>query len=199
MQKEKFYKLLRNPVLLGKETLPELQKITEDYPYFHAAVFLLLKNLHLSGSPGFTETLKRSAIGIPDRKRLYMYLHSLRESAGGDYYFEQTDSKIRQTIADDKSNQVPENNLIDKFLSHEPRGIKIEKDSQVKVSEKNEIVEKSLAETDELITETLAMIYFQQKKYEKALDAFKKLSLKYPEKSVYFASRIEEIEKLKRL
>ena len=57
------------------------------------------------------------------------------------------------------------------------------------------MISKSLSESDELITETLGNIYFQQKKYDKALDAFKKLSLKYPEKSVYFAARIEEIEK----
>ena len=48
-----------------------------------------------------------------------------------------------------------------------------------------------------VITETLASIYFQQKNFDKALDAYKKLSLKYPEKSVYFAGRIEEIELLK--
>ena len=199
MQKEKFYKLLRNPVLLSKETLPELQRLTEEYPFFHAADLLLIKNLHISGSPDFEQTLKRTAIRIPDRKRLYMFLHSRRESTAGDYYFEQTDNEIRQSIEDDNAKQLPENYLINKFLSQKPRAIKIEKDIPANVPEKNEIIEKSVAETDELITETLAMIYFKQKKYEKALDAFKKLSLKYPEKSIYFASRIEEIEKLKRL
>jgi len=57
------------------------------------------------------------------------------------------------------------------------------------------VLKNSVAEPDEMVTETLAMIYFQQKKYDKALEAFQKLSLKYPEKSAYFASRIEEIEK----
>ena len=92
-------------------------------------------------------------------------------------------------------------NLIDKFLSSERTTIKIEKKANESMPEdtENELLSKSVSESDELITETLAMIYFEQKKYDRALEAFQKLSLKYPEKSVYFASRIEEIEKLKNI
>ena len=61
-----------------------------------------------------------------------------------------------------------------------------------------DVSSRSVAENDELITETLAAIYYQQKNYEKAQEAYQKLSLKYPEKSVYFASRIKEIEVLKK-
>ena len=63
----------------------------------------------------------------------------------------------------------------------------------------NEIESNSVKENEEVVTETLAVIYLQQKKYDKALNAFQKLSLKYPEKSVYFASRIKEIESLKNI
>jgi len=52
----------------------------------------------------------------------------------------------------------------------------------------------SVQENDDLVTETLASIYADQGKYEKAIQAFKKLQLKYPEKSSYFASRIKSIE-----
>jgi hypothetical protein len=45
-----------------------------------------------------------------------------------------------------------------------------------------------------VVSETLADIYFQQEKYELARQAYEALSLKYPEKSVYFAARLKETE-----
>jgi hypothetical protein len=41
----------------------------------------------------------------------------------------------------------------------------------------------------------LAQIYADQMLYEKAISTYKKLSLKVPEKSAYFADRILELEK----
>lgn len=46
------------------------------------------------------------------------------------------------------------------------------------------------------MTETLARIYLEQKKYQKAIQAYEILILKYPEKSSLFANRIADIKKL---
>ncbi len=53
---------------------------------------------------------------------------------------------------------------------------------------------KSLEADFTVISETLAQIYFQQEKYELAKQSYEALSLKYPEKSVYFAARLKEID-----
>lgn len=62
------------------------------------------------------------------------------------------------------------------------------------VKELDDLHPKSL--DDSYFTETLARIYVKQKRYEKALQIIKNLSLKYPEKNVYFADQIRFLEKL---
>ena len=49
---------------------------------------------------------------------------------------------------------------------------------------------------ESLMTETLARIYLEQKQYEKAIQAYKILSLKYPEKSGFFADQIRAIKEI---
>lgn len=61
----------------------------------------------------------------------------------------------------------------------------------------SEMAQKSLQEEETLVTETLANIYVAQKNYSKAIQAFEKLSLLFPEKKPYFAGRIKEIKQLK--
>lgn len=52
------------------------------------------------------------------------------------------------------------------------------------------------AKTNDLIvSETLAKVYYEQKKYSLAIETYKKLRLVYPEKSSYFAALIKEVEK----
>ena len=52
-------------------------------------------------------------------------------------------------------------------------------------------------EEGRFVTETLAEIYFNQRVYDKAIKAYEILSLKYPEKSSFFAHRIKAIKKEK--
>ena len=56
------------------------------------------------------------------------------------------------------------------------------------------IIKKSFEDNDFLTTETLAEIYVEQGHYQRAIQAYKILSLKYPKKSVFFANRINEIK-----
>jgi hypothetical protein len=201
MNKETFYNLIENPALLNSETLPELKKLTEEHPSFQVAWLLYLKNLQITGHTDFNTELKKAAPLVADRKQLNRILNPETVKSFGNLNFEHQLNAPSEYLLEESGENLSGNNLIDKFLSERPAPRKREKTPREDSPENfdNEIVEKSVSESDELITETLAMLYFEQKKYDKALEAFQKLSLKYPEKSVYFASRIEEIEKLKNI
>ena len=81
--------------------------------------------------------------------------------------------------------------LIDKFISENPK-IKPQKEVQ-----KIAIGDSVRFDHRELMTETLAKVYLEQKKYKKAIQAYKILSLKYPDKSGFFADRIKAVKRLK--
>ena len=49
---------------------------------------------------------------------------------------------------------------------------------------------------ESFFTESLAHIYIKQRKYERALEIIKGISLKNPEKNIYFADQIRFLEKL---
>ena len=59
-------------------------------------------------------------------------------------------------------------------------------------------IAKSNETPSSIMTETLAQIYLEQKKYENAIKAYRILILKYPEKSGFFADRIKAIKNLQK-
>lgn len=199
MEVKQFNKLLTNPVLLDDTTVGGLKRLTEEYPYFQAAWMLYLKNLKQIKSPEFEIILKKVAIRVSDRKKLFNFLNTnfhkkqAKIKLEGEMF---SSYRLKGDTEDDSGVS-----LIDKFLSSGSGLIRLEVEDGKKLSGANlkELVEKSTEESDEIITETLAVLYFQQKNYNKAIDAYTKLSLKYPEKSVYFATRIDEIEKIKNI
>ena len=80
--------------------------------------------------------------------------------------------------------------IIDRFIEADPK---------ISPMEKNEPIESLINgdfNSEELMTESLAKILLRQKKYKKAIKAYKILSLKYPEKNVFFAGQIQKIKKL---
>ncbi len=81
--------------------------------------------------------------------------------------------------------------LIDKFIKQEPRITPAKSTFYSPVN----MARKSVQEPDDIVSETLAGIYARQGNFQKAIHFYEKLSLKFPEKSRYFAALIEELKK----
>ena len=85
------------------------------------------------------------------------------------------------------------NDLIENFIKTNP------KIKPLKTIEKAPIFIESIQENPNIMTETLAKVYLEQKKYEKAIKAYQILILKYPEKSGFFADQIRAIKNLQKI
>jgi hypothetical protein len=199
MGKAEILQLISYPELLDQTTLSGLKELVETSPLYQTGWMLLLRNLKNLDSPEFGEYLKKAAPRIADRKILYQYLHpeqfpaitgpgTENPTVTGEFDL----SLLNDTKEAENQNTI-QSGIIENFLKKQP-GTRIlsssGKDTPVDISER------SVTEHDDFLTETLAEIYISQNNFKKAIESFEKLSLKYPEKSIYFAARIEEIKKL---
>lgn len=98
------------------------------------------------------------------------------------------DSSKKNPTGDEK---IKKFQLIDNFILKNPKI-----DPKTPTHSKLNLAKIQNIQPEELMTETLARIYVEQKNYSKAIQSYKILSLKYPEKSSLFAIQIKALEEL---
>ena len=81
--------------------------------------------------------------------------------------------------------------LIEEFINKNPKI-----NPSTFIPSKVNLAEAQMIQPESLMTETLARIYVEQKNYKKAIQSYKILSLKYPEKSGFFADQIKAVEQI---
>jgi tetratricopeptide (TPR) repeat protein len=81
--------------------------------------------------------------------------------------------------------------LLDKFLKNKPLPSRPKQEfySPEKAGKRSDTL------SNQIVTETLANIYYKQGNFSKAIEAYQQLQLKFPEKLSYFANLIEKIKK----
>ena len=188
-----------NRINIKKLNLEELAGVVSLYPWFGGARRELCERLKNMDSCT-VERIAETALYLGSRKTAYDILY-------GNVPTDCTDStapKPQEEEAD--TGEVPVQNPIfvvggDYFSRSDYDRARREEDNifadfakKALAQPVSEVVEEA-QEEDGFCTETLAKIYLEQDYPEEARKIYSKLSLRYPEKSVYFAALIDEIDK----
>ena len=210
-------KYIQNPQLIAIDNIAKLDGLIKDFPYYQTAQLLITKGLLNTDSIRYNRQLKKAAAYSVDRKQLFKLItlnkvkkpniqiiseniennlaigQPLAFNKEEEYSFSEwlALSKIK------KIDRIPKPNtkqIIDSFID---KKISISKPQKSTFFKPIDVAKESLIENESLVTPTLAKVYLEQGHYDKAISAYTKLCLKYPEKNSLFAKQIKLINKLK--
>ncbi len=199
MVSEKFNLIINNFKPKDNSQLADLKALFNKYPYSQTISAYYLKSLKDQNKNNFSHILRRAAILSFDRSNLRNWINN--DINKEEQLDKQKKSKVNDDkftfldwfdkISNDKSKIDEKIDLIESFI--DKKSERIIKPNEEEYEFKFNKYDK---DNPELITETLAKILTNQKKYKKAIKAYRILSLKYPKKSSFFADHINKIKKL---
>jgi hypothetical protein len=183
-----------NFTAIQQEKIDEIQKSLMDIEVHHMEEVIFLPQIEIISTEEETETTELTSeekleIGKPlpftptERHSFQEWLQLTK--------FAPIERTIEENLSEIDPEKQKKSNIIDKFIEANPKIAPVKETTKPPAN-----ISKSAEEPTHLMTETLAKVYLEQKKYTKATQAYEILILKYPEKSSFFADRINEIKNL---
>jgi hypothetical protein len=216
---QEFLGHIKHPEALETEDTAKLRDLVNRFPYCTSSQILLAYRLFRENDLDFPNQLKKVAAYASSRKKLKQLFDEFQSYRGKN--IEPTSQKrtheevllaiVRQRLTEIKLERakqadnekqktgsksfdsdnigLSEEELVEKFIHDNPR-LSPPKATFFSPSEK---AVKSNLDDDEIVTETLARLFYKQGNIAKAIKIYEKLSLLFPEKSSYFAAQIEKM------
>ena len=191
--KKSIKSILKRDGDLKKSDLKILKSISKKFPFFIPSKVLSIVVAKKYESVDYSKMLESASTNVIDRTYLYFILNNdilnidQKKSVIKDLKYKNLKTEISfldwlsKTIPTPiKSNKKIINSELNEFKLE---GVKAKKHNILRIKKKD------------YMTETLAELYVQQGKYQEALQAYKVLCLKYPEKISLFADQIKFIKK----
>jgi tetratricopeptide (TPR) repeat protein len=200
-------------IAVGESEIEDLEALVATHPWFTLARVLLLKGYRNENRPDYQTSCMLTSLYTPNRRRLYRFVEkgtTKISQSGSDISGDETNwnSPNKRDRLSSFSNEYfspdeflnefsndstsLEDDLIAKFINESPKIIP----NKETVSQDPDL--DNPVDSSSMVSETLAEIYLMQGLYEQSIECYNKLILLYPEKSVYFAGKINEIKNIKK-
>lgn len=158
-----------------------LRKMCTQLPdEFIAQQTILIPEINLGGT---SEDLHREIAILEEKKKSLDELKAIIENKIAE--LEKEKSKPKKS-----EKKLSKTEIIDKFIAENPSISRPKQEFFNPISAAQE----SIIDQENIVSETLAMIYEKQGYFEKAISIYEKLKLKYPEKSIIFAAQINALK-----
>ena len=193
------FNFITTPLFFNKKT--QSAKLLNDIDVFDTEA---IQSLHkkISHTQPLENTTQKQALETSEKAQEILQIgtpipFNSQEAHSFNEWMQLTAQKpiVRTSVKKDLATKTlpTKTNLIDTFIETNPKISPLDKNTvNTSAQPKDSHDHKSF------MTETLAKVYLEQHKYENAIKAYRILSLKYPEKSGFFADQIKAIKILQK-
>ncbi len=207
---------MSNPQALSLNDIMTMENATKKFPYFQLGYTLIAKGIYAKAPEIAKDAVRKAAIYALSRNALRKVIENDMDwnsipairvtenqlenkfsqgTIDKELNREKLEEELIESIAKPALRNIQDEQLaiIEQFIKKEPR-IQPTRQGDL-IVEVEDLSERSTTLNGPLVTESYAKILSRQGRFEQAIEVYKKLLVKNPEKSAYFAEKIAYLEK----
>jgi tetratricopeptide (TPR) repeat protein len=216
LDKNNFKDYMSNPQALSLNEIMQMENAIKKYPYFQLGYTLIAKGIYAKAPEIAKDAVRKAAIYALSRNALRKVIENdmdwnsiptVRVSENRlekkfsqgtieeELNREKLEEELIESIAKPALRNIQDEQLsiIEQFIKKEPRIQPIRQGGpNVEIED---LSERSTTLKGPLLTESYAKILSRQGRFDQAIEVYKKLLVKNPEKSTYFAEKIADLQK----